>query len=558
MLEVEGLTRHFGGLAALDGASFAVAAGRITGLIGPNGAGKTTLFNCISGMIAPCAGRARFDGADITGWPAHRVTGRGLARTFQLARGFARMTVFEHLLLYGHGQPGEQLGAALFPGAAARAREEELGATAWSTARRLQLDAVADRLVTQISGGQKKLLEIGRALMAAPRMILLDEPMAGVNPSLRNEIAEHLSALRADGMTLLLIEHDMTLIRALCDEVIVMAEGRFLARGSFADITADTRVQEAYLGRHIESKRESKRESTHESARGSGLDPARDPALDPALDPARDPALDPALDPARDPALDPARDPARDSVRDPPRDSARAGALSLVGVAGGYGAGEDIVKGVDLEVAAGELVVIVGPNGAGKSTLLKIVAGLLPARRGHMRAGDTPLPSGDPQRIAGLGVGFVPQEQNVFATMSVRENLEIGGYLAPRESRQRAAQLLARFPMLAAKARAPAGSLSGGQRQILALAIALMLTPKLLLLDEPSAGLSPLAATELFDSVRALAAEGIAIVMVEQNALAALAIADRGMLMVQGQKASEGAAAQMAADPETRRLFLGG
>ena len=249
MLAVDGLVRHFGGLAALDGASFSVDAGKITGLIGPNGAGKTTLFNCVSGMIRPSAGHARFDGADITGLAVHRITGRGLVRTFQLARGFARMSVFEHLLLYGQDQPGEHLGAALWPGRAAKARESDLVDAAWRIARRLRLDAVADRLVTQISGGQKKLLEIGRALMAAPRMILLDEPMAGVNPSLRNEIAERLGALRAEGMTILLIEHDMALVRALCDEVIVMAEGRFLARGSFAAIAADPRVQEAYLGR---------------------------------------------------------------------------------------------------------------------------------------------------------------------------------------------------------------------------------------------------------------------------------------------------------------------
>ena len=249
MLAVDGLVRHFGGLAALDGASFSVDAGKITGLIGPNGAGKTTLFNCVSGMIKPTGGHVRFDGADITGLAAHRVTGRGLVRTFQLARGFARMSVFEHLMLYGQDQPSERLGAALWPGRAAKARESELVDTAWQIARRLRLDTVADRLVTQISGGQKKLLEIGRALMAAPRMILLDEPMAGVNPSLRNEIAERLGALRAEGMTILLIEHDMTLVRAMCDEVIVMAEGRFLARGSFAGIAADPRVQEAYLGR---------------------------------------------------------------------------------------------------------------------------------------------------------------------------------------------------------------------------------------------------------------------------------------------------------------------
>ena len=249
MLDIQGLTRHFGGLAALDGASFHVQRGQITGLIGPNGAGKTTLFNCISGLIPPSAGRVSFDGADITGLPAYQVTARGMVRTFQLARGFNRLSVFDHLLLYGQHQPGESPAQALWPGRAARAREAELVDAAWRTAQRLKIDHVADQLVTQISGGQKKLLEIGRALMAEPRLILLDEPMAGVNPSLRNTIADHLSALRSQGITILLIEHDMALIRALCDDVVVMAEGRFLARGPFAEVAADARVQEAYLGK---------------------------------------------------------------------------------------------------------------------------------------------------------------------------------------------------------------------------------------------------------------------------------------------------------------------
>ena len=232
--------------------------------------------------------------------------------------------------------------------------------------------------------------------------------------------------------------------------------------------------------------------------------------------------------------------------------------LAVEGLAGGYPGGEDIVRGVDLGVAAGEVMVIVGPNGAGKSTLLKIVAGLLPARRGGVRMDGAAMPSGDPQRIARLGVGFVPQERNVFATMSVRENLELGGHLAPRQVRERMAAQFARFPLLAERARAPAGSLSGGQRQVLALAIALMLEPRVLLLDEPSAGLSPVACETVFATVRALAGEGLAILMVEQNALAALEMADRGMLMVQGEKVREDAAYDLARDPDTRRRFLGG
>lgn len=233
-------------------------------------------------------------------------------------------------------------------------------------------------------------------------------------------------------------------------------------------------------------------------------------------------------------------------------------ALTVQDLAGGYGDGEDIVKGVDLQVAAGTIAVIVGPNGAGKSTCLKIIAGLLPTRRGRVALDQIPLLSHAPQRNAQLGLGFVPQERNVFATMTVRENLEIGGYLAPREAKRRLTEQFERFPMLASKARALAGSLSGGQRQVLAVAIALMLAPKVLLLDEPSAGLSPIAATSLFETVKDLARAGIAILMVEQNALAALAIADHGILMVQGEKLREGRAADFANDPQTRSQFLGG
>jgi ABC-type branched-subunit amino acid transport system ATPase component len=248
LLEVAGIARSFYGVAALTGADLAVRPGTITGLIGPNGAGKTTLFNVISGLIPPDRGSVRFDGTDITGWPPERITGRGLVRTFQIARGFPKLSVFDHLMLYGPRQPGEDLWAALLQPPAVRRREAELAERAWTIARRLRLDAVVDNPVTALSGGQKKLLEIGRALMAEPRLILLDEPAAGVNPTLTAEIAGHLERLRDEGITILLIEHDMGLIGRLCDPVVVMAEGRRLTEGTFDAVREDGRVQEAYLG----------------------------------------------------------------------------------------------------------------------------------------------------------------------------------------------------------------------------------------------------------------------------------------------------------------------
>jgi len=234
------------------------------------------------------------------------------------------------------------------------------------------------------------------------------------------------------------------------------------------------------------------------------------------------------------------------------------GFLSVEGVVAGYSAADEVLKGVDLDVERGEIVGVIGPNGAGKSTLLKVIAGVLAPSRGRVRLGGTSIAGRPPREISALGVAFVPQERNVFPTLSVRENLERGGYLEPHRSRARIEAIFARFPLLAERRRHAARTLSGGQRQTLAMAMALMVAPALLLLDEPSAGLAPLAAERLFETIRAINADGVAIVMVEQNALEALAIARRGYIMVDGRNSRTGEAAALAGDPDVRRIFLGG
>jgi branched-chain amino acid transport system ATP-binding protein len=248
-LAISGLKLDFYGVHVLRGVDFAVPAGSFTGLIGPNGAGKSTLFNAVSGLYRPKGGSVRLGPVDTTGLSPEKLVAAGLVRSFQLARGFPKLSVFQHLMLYGANQPGENLFAAMLGSAAMRRREAELAERAHGIARRLRLDHVLDNPVTALSGGQKKLVEIGRALMAEPKILLLDEPMAGVNPSLAEEIASHLTALNRDGLTICLIEHDMALIKKLCAPVIVMAEGRTLTQGTFDEVAADTRVQEAYLGR---------------------------------------------------------------------------------------------------------------------------------------------------------------------------------------------------------------------------------------------------------------------------------------------------------------------
>jgi branched-chain amino acid transport system ATP-binding protein len=233
--------------------------------------------------------------------------------------------------------------------------------------------------------------------------------------------------------------------------------------------------------------------------------------------------------------------------------------LEVEALVGGYGAADEILKGITVALPERRMAAIVGPNGAGKSTLLKAIAGMLRAKSGQVRLAGEVLTGLPPRGVAARGVAFVPQEANIFPSLSVRENLEMGGYLEPRATvAQRVEGLFARFPMLAEKRRRAARTLSGGQRQILAMGMALMVAPKLLLLDEPSAGLSPKAAESLFDDIAAIHAEGTAILMVEQNALEALAIAEEGIVLVDGRVARTGRAAELASDPEVRRLFLGG
>lgn len=232
--------------------------------------------------------------------------------------------------------------------------------------------------------------------------------------------------------------------------------------------------------------------------------------------------------------------------------------LQVEKAVGGYSRDEEILKGAAVHVAPGEIVSIIGPNGAGKSTLLKAVAGLLPVASGSFRFEGTELGGTDALKRARAGIAFVPQERNVFGTLTVAENLAISAFLDPSAAGPRSAEMYDRYPMLAEKKGALARTLSGGQRQILAMAMGLMTAPRLMLLDEPTAGLSPKAADELFDVIVALNRAGISILMVEQHALEALEISSRGYVFVSGRAVREGAGPALAADPEIRRLFLGG
>jgi len=247
-LALDGVTRHFGGHRAVDGVSFRVRPGTITGLIGPNGAGKTTLFNLIAGALRPTAGRIALGERRLDGRPPHRVLRAGVARTFQIPRPFAAMSVLENLMLAAQDQAGERFWTNwLRPGAVA-ASERALRERARELLAFVGLEALAGAPARGLSGGQRKLLELARALMTAPRLLLLDEPAAGVNPTLVDTIAERIVALNRHGLTVLLIEHNLDLVMRLCRPVLVMAGGRLLLEDDPEAVRRDPRVIEAYLG----------------------------------------------------------------------------------------------------------------------------------------------------------------------------------------------------------------------------------------------------------------------------------------------------------------------
>jgi ABC-type branched-subunit amino acid transport system ATPase component len=248
LLTVTDIRRSFGGVHAVDGASWSVEPGSITGLIGPNGAGKSTALNVIAGALGPDSGTIEFDGADITGLSAMKRARRGLIRTFQNSSEFDRLTVLENLLVGAQDHPGEGLRSALVLGPRSwRARERELVDVARKLLEEFQMSEKEEEWAGTLSGGQKRLLEIMRGLMAAPKLLLLDEPMAGVNPTLARGIEAHLQRLNRAGLTMLMVEHELGVVERLCDRVVVMAQGKVISEGTMEALRLEQEVRDAYL-----------------------------------------------------------------------------------------------------------------------------------------------------------------------------------------------------------------------------------------------------------------------------------------------------------------------
>ena len=242
------VTKSFGGHRAVDGFSFTLARGSIGGLVGPNGAGKTTLFNCLAGALRPTSGQVRLDGHDITGASPDRVFASGLARTFQIPRPFPEMSVLDNVMLAPRGQLGERFWANWLRPRAVSQQERAVQAAARHWLDFVGLWALATEPARVLSGGQRKLLELARVMVAEPKLVLLDEPGAGVNPALLDQIVDRVAALNRQGVTFLVIEHNMDLVATLCNPVMVMAQGRMLAQGPADTVLRDERVVQAYLG----------------------------------------------------------------------------------------------------------------------------------------------------------------------------------------------------------------------------------------------------------------------------------------------------------------------
>ena len=249
MITVENVAKNFGGLRAVDGVSLSIGTGSITGLIGPNGAGKTTLFNIIAGVFPPSSGTIYLDGEDVTGLQPHELFHKGLLRTFQIAHEFSTLTVLENLLVVPGDQPGERLRQSWFNFRRVKEVEAENRARALEVVEFLEIDHLKDELAGNLSGGQKKLLELGRTMMADAKIVFLDEVGAGVNRTLLKTISRSIRRLNEErGYTFCLIEHDMDFIAGLCDPVIVMADGKLLTQGTIEEVKTNDEVIEAYLG----------------------------------------------------------------------------------------------------------------------------------------------------------------------------------------------------------------------------------------------------------------------------------------------------------------------
>ena len=487
----------------------------------------------------------------IGGRRPDQIAAQGVARTFQNIRLYRGLTVVDNVIAGMHVHRARAGVAHLVPARRARPADAARLEEAHRLLSLVGLDPVksAGRLGGTLSYGDQRRLEIARALALRPRLLLLDEPAAGMNPDEKDQMRSLLQRLGAEGLTTLLIDHDTRLVLGVCHDVTVLNFGRRIAGGPPAQIASDPEVITAYLG--------TGRTGATKVPTGPvpiGADPVSPVPASPA---ANSPAAAGPTRPdrARSKRMGGPSQPGTD--RPAQRRAPGEPLLSVEHLAVNYGVIEAVTD-VSLEVAEGEIVALIGANGAGKSTILNTLSGLLRPRSGRARFASLDLASAKPQAIVAAGLVQVPEGREILTRLSVEENLLLGGWTRDRVAAERAvAEMMAKFPILEQRRRLPAGQLSGGEQQLLAIARALIAQPRLLLLDEPSLGLAPQLAEEVFTLIEAIRGQGITVLLVEQNARRALELADRAYVIETGRVVLSGTGAQLQHHPQVQQAYLG-
>jgi len=511
LLECRDVTVRFGGLTALGGVDVDVYEGEIVGLIGPNGAGKSTLMECISGFLPVSAGTIRYRGADLLARSTHERAALGIGRTLQSVRLFPYLTVVDNVCvaLHRHQRTGVLAHALRMP--SARAEEADFADRARAIVSLIGMEAFADKFASELSYGTLRLLELGCMLALEPSLLLLDEPASGISQGETEALGPLLRNIRTQtGATILIVEHDMPLITSLSDRIYCLDAGENLKSGTPAEVTADPAVIEAYLGTP-------KQQARVKAAPRRGARRAKAPEAEVLLD--------------------------------------------VQGIDVFFGKVQ-VLYGVDFEVRRGERVALLGTNGAGKSTILKAASGLVPTTAGTIRWKGEDITKSNAESLVRLGLGHVPGGRGLFPTLTVEENLRMGGYVLADERQldEEVERVVEYFPWIPDRADQLAGTLSGGEQQQLACARALIARPDVLMIDELSLGLSPVAIARLMDIVQRLVKEeGLTVVVVEQQATFALGYTDRAYFMEKGEVRYSGPSSGLTErDDLLRSVFLAG
>ncbi len=531
LLKVTHLGKSFGGNRAVDGVSFEVAAGEQLALIGPNGAGKSTTFNMVNGQLRADSGSILLSGVELIGRKPRDIWHRGVGRTFQIAETFASLTVVENVQMALLSADAKLY--ALWQRAADHKRDEALALLA-----QVGMQRQADRPCSVLAYGDVKRVELAIAMANSPKLLLMDEPTAGMAPKERNELMALTKRLVVErGMAVLFTEHSMGVVFAYADRMIVLARGRLIAEGPPAEIRDHPKVQEVYFG----SGRTFERMTTPRSA-GTALDPPGGSGLAGAT------TVGPFVahgGPAQRPAAG----------------TNHGVLLDAKGLNAWYGAAQ-ILFDVDLQVKRGEVVALMGRNGAGKSTTLKALMGMLAKRKGTLHFLGRDISTCEPHEVARMGLGYVPEDRRVFGDLSVLENLEVGkqpvrrwadGSAAPAWT---PAQLFALFPNLGEMPDRQGARMSGGEQQMLTVARTLMGNPYLVLLDEPSEGVAPVIVEQMVLMILRLKAQGVSILLSEQNMHFAELVSDRAYVLEKGQIRYQASMAELSANEEVRRAYL--